>query len=453
MTNTECRMKRHRFIVCSAFIRHSEFDIRHFSLMPTTDLIADLEWRGLLKQCSDLEALKEALKTPQTFYCGFDPTADSLHIGNLLPLMALRRVQEHGHKAIAIVGGGTGLIGDPSGKANERTLNTPETVAEFVKRIEVQIRSILVPDKTIIENNADWICKLSAVELLRDVGKHFTIAWMLAKESVAARLESGISFTEFTYMILQSYDFVVLNERHGCTVQIGGSDQWGNMTAGIDLVRKLRGQHTHVVTFPLITTSSGKKFGKSEAGAIWMDPKKTSPYAFYQFWVNSEDPDVPRFLRQFTLLSHAEIEAIEAEHNANPEQRSGHKRLAAEVTRLVHGEEELQKVILASQRALWRSRSRYRRRRHAHRSHRVCSHDRSRSRQHPAGGRSARHARPRDLERRCRSSDERRRLLHQQRRSPRVPLPTLTAENFLGGKLCILRKGKKSYATVRVAVV
>lgn len=317
--------------------------------MPTTDLIADLEWRGLLKQCSDLEALKEALKTQQTFYCGFDPTADSLHIGNLLPLMALRRVQEHGHKAIAIVGGGTGLIGDPSGKANERTLNTPETVAEFVKRIEVQIRSILVPDKTIIENNADWICKLSAVELLRDVGKHFTIAWMLAKESVAARLESGISFTEFTYMILQSYDFVVLNERHGCTVQIGGSDQWGNMTAGIDLVRKLRGQQTYVVTFPLITTSSGKKFGKSEAGAIWMDPKKTSPSDFHNFWVNVEDPDVPCFLRQFTLLSRDEIEAIEAEHNAHPETRVGHNRLADEVTRLVHGEAELQRVKAAKE--------------------------------------------------------------------------------------------------------
>jgi tyrosyl-tRNA synthetase len=317
--------------------------------MPTTDLIADLEWRGLLKQCSDLEALKDALKTQQTFYCGFDPTADSLHIGNLLPLMALRRVQEHGHKAIAIVGGGTGLIGDPSGKANERTLNTRETVAKFVKSIEVQIRSILIPEKTIVANNADWICDMTAVELLRDVGKHFTIAWMLAKESVAARLESGISFTEFTYMILQSYDFVVLNRRHGCTVQIGGSDQWGNMTAGIDLVRKMCGKQTYVVTFPLITTSSGKKFGKSEAGAIWMNPAKTSPYAFYQFWVNSEDPDVPRFLRQFTLLTHEEIEAIEAEHNANPGQRSGHKRLAAEVTRMVHGEEELQKVILASQ--------------------------------------------------------------------------------------------------------
>lgn len=426
--------------------------------MPTTDLIADLEWRGLLKQCSDLEALKEALKTQQTFYCGFDPTADSLHIGNLLPLMALRRVQEHGHKAIAIVGGGTGLIGDPSGKANERTLNTPETVAEFVKRIEVQIRSILVPEQTIVENNADWICKMSAVELLRDVGKNFTIAWMLAKESVSARLESGISFTEFTYMILQAYDFVVLNERHGCTVQIGGSDQWGNMTAGIDLVRKMREQRqlpeqrTFVVTFPLITTSSGKKFGKSEAGAIWMDAKKTSPYAFYQFWVNSEDPDVPRFLRQFTLLSHEEIEAVEAEHNANPGQRSGHKRLAAEVTRMVHGEEELQKVILASQ-ALFGGAD-------------LATADVDTLIEATASAPST----TVDLAAvpgiadllvtlgLATSKGDAGRLMKgggfyiNNVQVPAGEVPVLTAEHFLGGKLCILRKGKKSYATVRAGV-
>ncbi|MBB5032619.1 tyrosine--tRNA ligase [Prosthecobacter vanneervenii] len=426
--------------------------------MPTTDLIADLEWRGLLKQCSDLDALKEALKTQQTFYCGFDPTADSLHIGNLLPLMALRRVQEHGHKAIAIVGGGTGLIGDPSGKANERTLNTPETVAEFVKRIEVQIRSILVPEQTIVENNADWICKMSAVELLRDVGKNFTIAWMLAKESVSARLESGISFTEFTYMILQAYDFVVLNERHGCTVQIGGSDQWGNMTAGIDLVRKMREQRqlpeqrTFVVTFPLITTSSGKKFGKSEAGAIWMDAKKTSPYAFYQFWVNSEDPDVPRFLRQFTLLSHEEIEAIEAEHNANPGQRSGHKRLAAEVTRMVHGEEELQKVILASQ-ALFGGAD-------------LATADVYTLIEATASAPST----TVDLGTipgiadllvtlgLATSKGDAGRLMKgggfyiNNVQVPAGEVPVLGAEHFLGGKLCILRKGKKSYATVRAEV-
>ncbi|WP_395737969.1 tyrosine--tRNA ligase [Prosthecobacter sp.] len=427
--------------------------------MPTTDLIADLEWRGLLKQCSDLEALKEALKTQQTFYCGFDPTADSLHIGNLLPLMALRRVQEHGHKAIAIVGGGTGLIGDPSGKANERTLNTPETVAEFVKRIEAQIRSILVPEQTIVENNADWICKMSAVELLRDVGKNFTIAWMLAKESVSARLESGISFTEFTYMILQAYDFVVLNERHGCTVQIGGSDQWGNMTAGIDLVRKMRDQRslpeqrTFVVTFPLITTSSGKKFGKSEAGAIWMDAKKTSPYAFYQFWVNSEDPDVPRFLRQFTLLSHEEIEAIEAEHNANPGQRSGHKRLAAEVTQMVHGEAELQKVILASQ-ALFGGAD-------------LATADVDTLIEATASAPSTSvelSAIPQIADllvtlSLATSKGDAGRLMKgggfyiNNVQVPAGEVPVLTSENFLGGKLCILRKGKKSYATVRAAGV
>jgi len=425
----------------------------HFIFVPTTDLIADLEWRGLLKQCSDLEALKQALHTQQTFYCGFDPTADSLHIGNLLPLIALRRVQQHGHKAIAIaiVGGGTGLIGDPSGKANERTLNTPEIVAEFVKRIEVQIRSILVPEQTIIEDNASWICKLSAVELLRGVGKHFTIAWMLAKESVSARLETGISFTEFTYMILQSYDFVVLNERHGCTVQIGGSDQWGNMTAGIDLVRKLRGQQTFVVTFPLITTSSGKKFGKSEAGAIWMDPTKTSPYAFYQFWVNSEDPDVPRFLRQFTLLTHREIEAIEAEHNAHPELRSGHKRLAAEVTRMVHGENELQKVILASQ-ALFGGAD-------------LATADVSTLIEATASAPTmivdlANITLVADLLVTlglATSKGDAGRLMKgggfyiNNQQVDASSVPTLTADHFLGGRLCILRKGKKSYATVRVA--
>lgn len=418
--------------------------------MPT-DLIADLEWRGLLKQCSDVNALKEHLSSQQTFYCGFDPTADSLHIGNLLPLMALRRVQEHGHKAIAIIGGGTGLIGDPSGKANERTLNTPETVAQWVKRIEAQVRSILIPGQTIVENNADWLCKLSAIELLRDVGKNFTIAWMLAKESVSARLETGISYTEFTYMILQSYDFVVLNDKHGCTVQIGGSDQWGNMTAGIDLVRKMREKQVHVVTFPLITTASGKKFGKSEAGAIWMDPKKTSPYAFYQFWVNSEDPDVPRFLRQFTLLSHEEIEAIEAEHNANPGQRSGHKRLAAEVTRLVHGEEELQKVILASQ-ALFGGAD-------------LATADVDTLIEATASAPSTTvhleniPALPELLVTLglATSKGDAGRLLKggglylNNVQVPAGTTPVLTAENFLGGKVCILRKGKKSYATVRAA--
>jgi tyrosyl-tRNA synthetase len=221
-------------------------------------------------------------------------------------------------------------------------------VALYVEKIGVQVRSILDPEKTIVVNNGDWIGSMSAVHLLRDIGKNFSISVMLGRESVSARLENGISFTEFTYMILQAYDFVKLFDLHGCRFQIGGSDQWGNMVSGLDLIRKMRGESAHVITFPLITTSSGKKFGKSEAGAIWMDRNKTSPYAFYQFWVNSEDPDVPRFLRYFTLLSQAQIATIETEHAARPELRGGHKRLAAEVTKLVHGEAELQKVILAS---------------------------------------------------------------------------------------------------------
>ena len=417
----------------------------------SSQLIQDLEWRGLLKQSSDITAIQEALQTQQTFYCGFDPTADSLHIGNLLPLMALRRVQEHGHKAIAILGGGTGMIGDPSGKANERTLNTPETVASYVKKIDAQVRTVLDPEKTIVVDNADWIASMSAVQLLRDIGKNFSVSVMLARDSVASRLENGISFTEFTYMILQAYDFVKLFDMHGCRFQIGGSDQWGNMVSGLDLIRRMRGESAHVITFPLITTSSGKKFGKSEAGAIWMDRNKTSPYAFYQFWVNSEDPDVPRFLRYFTLLSHDEIIAIEAAHAERPELRSGHKRLAAEVTKLVHGEEELQKVILASE-ALFGGGD-------------LATADVNTLIEATASAPSC------DVDLAnipsvpdllvqlglASSKGDANRLLkgggfyiNNAQVAAGSPV-TITAADFLGGKLCVLRKGKRNYATVRSA--
>jgi len=417
----------------------------------SSPLIQDLEWRGLLKQASDLESIQEALKTQQTFYCGFDPTADSLHIGNLLPLMALRRVQEHGHKAIAILGGGTGLIGDPSGKANERTLNTPEIVAQYVEKIGVQVRSVLDPEKTIVVNNADWISTMSAVQLLRDIGKNFSVSVMLARDSVASRLENGISFTEFTYMILQAYDFVKLFDLHGCRFQIGGSDQWGNMVSGLDLIRRMRGESAHVITFPLITTSSGKKFGKSEAGAIWMDRAKTSPYAFYQFWVNSEDPDVPRFLRYFTLLSHDEIIAIEAEHATRPELRSGHKRLAAEVTKLVHSEAELQKVILASE-ALFGGAD-------------LATADVNTLIEATASAPScevdltAIPSVPDLLVQLglATSKGDANRLLkgggfYINNKQVAADTPAaLSADDFLGGRLCVLRKGKRNYATVRTA--
>jgi len=282
----------------------------------------------------------------RTLYCGFDPTADSLHIGSLVPLLMLRRFQLAGHRPLALVGGATGLIGDPSFKAQERQLNTPEVVADWVDKLKIQVSRFIDFDagesSAEVVNNLDWTAELDLLSFLRDVGKHFSINSMIQKESVKQRIEregSGISYTEFTYMILQSYDFAELNRRYDCTLQLGGSDQWGNITGGIDLTRRLNGNQVFGLTMPLVTKADGTKFGKTESGTIWLDPARTSPYAFYQYWLGTADADVYRFLKYFTFLEVAEIEAIErgdAERDGRPE---GQAILAREVTRLVHGDE------------------------------------------------------------------------------------------------------------------
>jgi tyrosyl-tRNA synthetase len=278
---------------------------------------------------------------PVSGYCGFDPTGPSLHVGSLTPIMTLVHLQRAGHRPVALIGGGTALIGDPSGKASERPLVAPEVVRAHADSVARQVSRFLDfsgPHAARVRDNAEWLLRLDAVGFLRDVGKHFSVNYMMAKDSVKARLEGGISFTEFSYMLLQAYDFLELYRRDGVTLQLGGSDQWGNITAGIELVRRAAGAEVHGLTVPLLTTFSGAKFGKTEAGAIWLDPNLTSPYRFYQFWVNTSDADVPRYLRRFTLLSREEIEALEAEVATHPEHRLAQRRLAADVTARVHGE-------------------------------------------------------------------------------------------------------------------
>ena len=306
----------------------------------STNLLDELEWRGLLYQHT--EGAAEALAAgPLAAYCGFDPTADSLHVGNLVPVMGLVHLQRAGHRPVALVGGGTGMIGDPSGKATERQLTTRETVAENARRIGVQLGRFLDfsgPRGALMRDNAEWLLSLGAVEFMRDVGKHFTVNFMLAKESVRSRMETGISYTEFSYMLLQAYDFVELCRRDGVTLQLGGSDQWGNITAGTELVHRTLGRQAHGVTMPLVTTAAGTKFGKTEAGAVWLDPEKTTPYRFYQFWVNADDRDVSRYLCYFTLLPRDEIERLERAAAEHPERREAQQALAAEVTTRVHGE-------------------------------------------------------------------------------------------------------------------
>jgi len=317
--------------------------------VPTTDLIADLQARGLVAQMAGDNELKEHLASgSRAIYCGFDPTADSLHLGHLVPLLILRRCQLAGHRPIALVGGATGLIGDPSFKAEERKLNSQDTVLAWVNRLQGQISRFLdfkgeLNPATMV-NNLDWIGGISTLDFLRDVGKHFSINQMIKKESVQQRIDrdsTGISFTEFTYMLLQSYDFAELNKRHDCTVQIGGSDQWGNITEGISLTRRMNNQQVFGFTVPLITKSDGTKFGKTESGAIWLDPKKTSPYAFYQFWLNTADNDAGRFLRYFTFLDNKTINEIDSAIAENGPGREAQKVLANEVTQLVHGDEGL----------------------------------------------------------------------------------------------------------------
>lgn len=317
--------------------------------MSNVDLIEQLENLGLVAQKSSDDELREHLRSgPKTVYCGFDPTADSLQAGNLVPLLALRRFQLAGHKPILLIGGATGMIGDPGGRTSERQLNPAETVQAFVEKIKPQASRFLDFDcgdkSAILVNNDDWTKSLTVIDYLRNIGKHFSVNAMIQKESVKRRLQDdsvGISYTEFSYTVLQSYDYAVLNEKYNCTVQIGGSDQWGNIVSGIDLVRRLHGNQVYALTFPLVTQADGTKFGKSEGHAVWLDPEKTSPFSFYQFWRNTDDRDVIRFLKTFTFLEAQELKEIEEAHELNPGNRQAHTKLAEEITQLVHGEEGL----------------------------------------------------------------------------------------------------------------
>jgi tyrosyl-tRNA synthetase len=304
-------------------------------------LLDELAWRGLLFQHT--EGAGDALAAGTVSgYCGFDPTAPSLHVGNLVPVMGLVHLQRAGHRPVVLVGGGTGMIGDPSGRTTERPLNTPEVVAQNVRGIRAQLERFLeftgAGGATLLDN-AEWLGALDLIGFLRDVGKHASVNVMLARESVRSRMEHGISYTEFSYMLLQAYDFVELNRRHGVTLQLGGSDQWGNILAGADLLRRMHGADAHGVTLPLVTTASGEKFGKSAGNAVWLDPERTSPYAFYQYWINADDRDVGRFLRFFTLLDRATIEGLEAEVASDPAKRAAQRELARAVTTMVHGAE------------------------------------------------------------------------------------------------------------------
>lgn len=311
-------------------------------------IIQDLQARGLIAQTTDLAALEALLNEQKiALYCGFDPTADSLHIGHLLPVLALRRFQQAGHTPIALVGGATGMIGDPSFKATERSLNTAETVQGWVESIKNQLQPFLSfegDNAAIMANNADWFANMNCLDFLRDIGKHFSVNSMLARESVKQRLERddvGISFTEFAYALLQGYDFAELNRRHQAVLQIGGSDQWGNITAGIDLTRRLHRQSVFGLTLPLVTKADGTKFGKTEGGAVWLNASKTSPYQFYQFWLKVADADVYKFLKYFTFLSIERINEIEAADQASGSKPEAQRILAEEMTRLIHGEEAL----------------------------------------------------------------------------------------------------------------
>ena len=319
-------------------------------------ILDELNWRGLVADCTDSAELTKRLAAPITLYCGFDPTADSLHVGNLVPLLGLRRFQLLGHHPIALAGGATGSIGDPSGKSVERQLLTKEILDRNIASVKVQLAKLLDFDTqqnpARLVDNASWTAGVSYLEFLRDIGKHFSVNQMVAKESVRARMEdreAGISYTEFSYMLLQAFDFYVLARDHHCELQIGGSDQWGNITAGIDLCRKKLGRPEFGLTLPLITNADGTKFGKTEAGAIWLDPKRTSVYRFYQFWINTDDRDVLRYLKFFTFKSREEIAALETKHAENPGPREAHKALAKAATDLIHGEHATQEAMRASE--------------------------------------------------------------------------------------------------------
>ena len=314
------------------------------------NILDELEQRGLVAQSTDPDALRAAFEEPVTFYVGFDPTAPSLHVGNLLQLLTARRLQLAGHHPLLLVGGSTGLIGDPKA-SGERVMNSPETVAEWVERIRAQVSRFVDLDAgsgATIVNNLDWTAGLSAIDFLRDIGKHFPVNRMLAREVVSSRLEKGISYTEFSYVLLQSLDYLELHRRHGCVLQTGGSDQWGNITAGVELVRRADGAIVHALATPLVTKADGTKFGKTESGTVWLDAELMSPYAFYQFWINAEDAKVAEYLKLFTFLPVEEIDALVVEHEQNPGQRTAQRKLAEEVTALVHGQAEVDAAVLAS---------------------------------------------------------------------------------------------------------
>ncbi|MEX6128527.1 tyrosine--tRNA ligase [Staphylococcus saprophyticus] len=320
----------------------------------TNALLEDLKWRGLIYQQTDESGIENILNKEQvTLYCGADPTADSLHIGHLLPFLTLRRFQEHGHRPLVLIGGGTGMIGDPSGKSEERTLQTEAQVETNVQGIYKQMHKIFEFDTekgAKLVNNKDWLGQISLIDFLRDYGKHVGVNYMLGKDSIQTRLEHGISYTEFTYTILQAIDFGHLNRTYNCKVQVGGSDQWGNITSGIELMRRMYGQtEAYGLTIPLVVKSDGKKFGKTEGGAVWLDAAKTSPYEFYQFWINTTDDDVIKFLKYFTFLEQEEIEALEKSLNEAPHLREAQKALAENVTRFIHGQDALNDAIRISQ--------------------------------------------------------------------------------------------------------
>ncbi|MBT2504320.1 tyrosine--tRNA ligase [Streptomyces sp. ISL-98] len=319
-----------------------------------TDIVDELKWRGLFAQSTDEDALRKALADgPVTFYCGFDPTAASLHVGHLVQVLTVRRLQQAGHRPLALVGGATGQIGDPRPTA-ERTLNDPETVANWVARLRAQIEPFLSfegPNAATMVNNLDWTAEMSAIEFLRDIGKHFRVSKMLAKDSVARRLESdqGISYTEFSYQLLQGMDFLELYRRYGCTLQQGGSDQWGNLTAGLDLIHRLEPHaNVHALATPLMVKADGTKFGKSESGAVWLDPEMTTPYAFYQFWLNVDDRDISPYMRILSFKSRTELEELERLTEERPQARTAQRALAEELTTLVHGAEQCAAVMAAS---------------------------------------------------------------------------------------------------------
>ncbi|HZP52623.1 tyrosine--tRNA ligase, partial [Actinocrinis sp.] len=318
-----------------------------------TDIVDELKWRGLIALSTDEEALRKAFANgPVTFYCGFDPTAPSLHIGNLVQLLTMRRIQDAGNLPLGLVGGSTGLIGDPKPTA-ERVLNTKETVAEWVGYIRGQVERFLEfdgPYGARIVNNLDWTAPMSAIDFLRDIGKHFRVGKMLSKDAVSARLnsEAGISYTEFSYQILQGLDFLELYRQYGCVLQTGGSDQWGNLTAGVDLIHRAEGVSVHALGTPLVTKADGTKFGKTEGGSVWLDAELTSPYAFYQFWLNAEDAKVAEYLRIFTFRSKAQIEELDEATREKPHLRLAQRALAEDVTTLVHGADQFQRVEAAS---------------------------------------------------------------------------------------------------------